>query len=668
MLKRNGRSAPPQTPSTTPLITAPSPTAPSAAPAPAFLPLRRAAAVLALFSGAALTSAAAAQEDFRTYDAATFYKTTSVFGASFSADESKLLMSTDQTGVFNVYAQPIAGGAPTPLTQSDTSANMSVGYFPQDDRVLYMADDGGNEQYHLYVRELDGTVNDLTPGQGLRATFFGWAGDFKNFYVQCNERDPQFMDVYQYDAKTYERTRVFENTDGLSPDGISRDGRWIALSRTNNNADSDLLLFDTTNPSAAPAHITPHTGNVLHEFQDFSPDGSHLLYVSDKDDEFMRVWAYDLKAGSHTMVEQAGWDILASYYSWNGGYRVTLINDDGRSVLKVYDNKNRSLLKLPGFPDGDITSVTFSRSEHNMAFYVNGDTSPSNLFALDLATREHRRLTNTMNPEIDPDHLVQAMVVRYESFDGVSIPALLYRPKQATAAKPAPALVWVHGGPGGQSRIGYSATIQHLVNHGYAVLAVNNRGSSGYGKTFFHLDDLRHGEDDLQDCVFGRKYLESLDWIDGGRIGIMGGSYGGYMVAAALTFTPDAFDVGINIFGVTNWLRTLKSIPPWWASFRDALYAELGNPETDEERLTRISPVFHATNITKPLLVVQGANDPRVLKAESDDIVEAARSNGVPVEYLVFDDEGHGFMNKDNRIKAQEAYLDFLDRYLRGKQ
>jgi dipeptidyl aminopeptidase/acylaminoacyl peptidase len=226
-------------------------------------------------------------------------------------------------------------------------------------------------------------------------------------------------------------------------------------------------------------------------------------------------------------------------------------------------------------------------------------------------------------------------------------------------------MVWVHGGPGGQSRTGYSATIQHLVNHGYAILAANNRGSSGYGKTFFHLDDKKHGEVDLQDIVYAKTYLASLDWVDGERIGIIGGSYGGYMVGAALAFEPEVFDVGINIFGVMNWVRTLTSIPPWWESFKEALYDEMGDPATDGERHRRISPLFHAQNITRPLLVVQGANDPRVLQVESDEIVAAVQANKVPVEYVLFDDEGHGFTKRENRIRASESYVTFLDQYLK---
>ena len=181
------------------------------------------------------------------------------------------------------------------------------------------------------------------------------------------------------------------------------------------------------------------------------------------------------------------------------------------------------------------------------------------------------------------------------------------------------------------------------------------------------MDDKRHGEEDLQDIVHGRKYLESLDWIDGDKVGVIGGSYGGYMVAAALAFEPEAFDVGIDIFGVTNWVRTLESIPPWWESFKESLYDEMGDPATDAERHRRISPLFHTENIVKPTLVIQGANDPRVLQVESDELVAGIQANEVPVEYIVFPDEGHGFRKKSNQISASNAYVRFLDTYLRGE-
>lgn len=197
-------------------------------------------------------------------------------------------------------------------------------------------------------------------------------------------------------------------------------------------------------------------------------------------------------------------------------------------------------------------------------------------------------------------------------------------------------------------------------------LAVNNRGSSGYGKTFYQMDDLNHGDKDLRDCIEGKNWLAKQEVIDSEKIGIIGGSYGGYMTMAALTFAPEEFDVGVNVFGVTNWIRTLKSIPPWCASFKDALYQELGDPfSADSTRLKQISPLFHTQNVTKPLIVLQGAQDPRVLQVESDEIVAGVRSNGVPVEYVLFEDEGHGFVKKENQIEAYGKILEFLDVYLK---
>ena len=196
------------------------------------------------------------------------------------------------------------------------------------------------------------------------------------------------------------------------------------------------------------------------------------------------------------------------------------------------------------------------------------------------------------------------------------------------------------------------------------MLGINNRGSSGYGKTFYVADDQKHGHEPLWDCVEGKKYLASLPYVDPNRIGIIGGSYGGYMVLPALAFQPDVFSAGVDIFGISNWLRTLESMPVYWEPFRVALYKEMGDPVKDKEMLRAISPLFHSDKIRRPLMVLQGANDPRVIKVESDDIVAAVKKNSVPVEYIVFPDEGHGFAKKKNQIEGYSAVLKFLDQHL----
>jgi dipeptidyl aminopeptidase/acylaminoacyl peptidase len=311
-----------------------------------------------------------------------------------------------------------------------------------------------------------------------------------------------------------------------------------------------------------------------------------------------------------------------------------------------------------------IRGVAVSRDDGAVAFYASDGSVPGDLYAGKIGANP-RRLTDALNPSIRRDDLVVPTVVRFKSYDGVEIPGLLYRPHQAKTTKKLPALVLVHGGPGAQAQVGYSALTQALVNHGYVVYDINNRGSSGYGKTFFALDDRKHGEADLGDVVASRAMLAATGYVDPARIGIIGGSYGGYMVLAALTLQPDAFRVGVDLFGISNWPRTLASTPAWWGSFRDALFAELGDPKTDAARLRRISPLFNADKIKVPLIVLQGANDPRVLKVESDEIVAAAKKNGVPVEYIVFPDEGHGFVKKGNEIKGYSAVIQFLDKHLK---
>ncbi|MFL5392983.1 MAG: alpha/beta fold hydrolase, partial [Myxococcales bacterium] len=415
-------------------------------------------------------------------------------------------------------------------------------------------------------------------------------------------------------------------------------------------------------------HITPHQGEVSNQVDGFDPTNAALFLRTDEGSEFAYVRKYVLATGKLEDVEKASWDVMYTTFSWNGKYRVTAINDDGRTVVHLRDGKTDKEIALPKMPEGDITSVSFSRSERLMSFYASSDRSPSNLYVLDFPTGKVTRLTDTLSKEIDPEDLVASEVVRFKSFDGMAVPNIYYKPLDASPEHKAPALVWVHGGPGGQTRKGYSALIQYLVNHGYVVLGINNRGSSGYGKTFFTADDQKHGREPLWDCVEAKKWLSAQPYVDGKKIGIIGGSYGGYMVLAALAFQPEVFDVGVDIFGVSNWLRTLQSIPPYWESFRLALYKEIGDPVKDEAMLKANSPLFHADKIRRPLLVLQGQNDPRVIKPESDEIVDAVKKNHVPVEYVVFPDEGHGFTKKANEVRAYSTTLEFLDKYLRAEK
>lgn len=604
--------------------------------------------------------------DVKQYSIEQFMNTVSIGGSSFSADEKSILFSSNKTGIYNAFTIPVTGGEATQLTASEGNAVFAISYFPTDNRVLYSSDKGGNEISHIYLLNEDGTIKDLTPDENARASFAGWSYDRKSFFFGYTNRNPRNIDYYEMDIETFTPELVYQNDEGYFLGAISRDKRYFAFSKPITEHNSEMYLYDRETKKLK--HLSPHEGDINYSPQSFCPSSKNLYFLTNEGSEFNFLKKYNIETGESETVEQTNWDIWYSYFSYNGKYRVTGINEDGRTVIKIYDMESDKLVKLPNMPGGNITSVNISKSENLMAFYFNGSTSPNNLFVYNFDTKKYTKLTDTMNPEIDPLDLVEAKVVRYKSFDGVEIPAIFYKPKHLKLGEKAPALVKVHGGPGGQARIGYRSTVQYWVNHGYVVIDVNNRGSSGYGKTFFKMDDRKHGSDDLDDCVEAKKFLASTGYVDENRIGIIGGSYGGYMVLAALAFRPEEFTVGVDMFGISNWVRTLESIPPWWEAFKQALYEEIGDPNTDKEYLRSISPLFHADKITKPLMVLQGANDPRVLKVESDEIVEAVKKNNVPVEYLVFDDEGHGFINKANQIKGYQAVLDFLDKYLKGEE
>ncbi|HEV3468563.1 MAG TPA: S9 family peptidase [Pyrinomonadaceae bacterium] len=620
-------------------------------------------AATAQLGGGAGPSKAPAPRAVRRYTIEQFMDTVRIGGSSFSEDEKQVLFHSNKTGIFNVYTVPAAGGEPRQLTNSEKESTYAVTYLP-DGRFIYAYDRGGNENTHLYLREADGRERDLTPGEKTKANFLGWAQDRKSFFFSTNARDPKFFDVYEMALADFKPVLLYRNETGYQVGDISNDKKFIAFGKPNTTVDADIYLYNTATKEMK--HLTPHKGDVNFSPQNFSPDSRHLYYLTDEGGEFRYVARYELATGKTEPVERPSWDVMYTYFSRHGRYRVTATNEDARTVIKIYEAKTGRQVPLPKLPDGDITGVNISPSEARMAFYLNGDRSPSNLYVYDFATKKVTRLTESLNPAIDPADLVDSKVVRYKSFDGMEIPAILYKPHGATAQNRVPAVVLVHGGPGGQARTGYKAQVQFLVNHGYAVLDVNNRGSSGYGKTFFTADDGKHGREPLWDVVEAKKFLKSLGYVDEKKIGIMGGSYGGYMVLAALAFKPEEFAVGVDIFGVSNWVRTLQSIPPYWEPIRKALYKEIGDPSTQLEMLRATSPLFHADKITKPLLVIQGANDPRVIKPESDEIVEAVRKKGGVVEYVVFDNEGHGFTKKANELRANKAILDFLDKHLKG--
>jgi len=606
-----------------------------------------------------------APKEVKQYTIEQLYKSSEVFGGDISGDDKKMLVTSNESGIYNIYEIDIASGQKQAITKSDKESIFANSYVPGTTNIIYNADKGGNEISHLYLRTTSENVKDLTPGKQEKAQFWGWSRDDKSLYYSSNKRDARFFDLYKMDTTKWISHMIYKNDKGFDVSAISPNERYLVLVENLTTSSNNAFLVDQQSGTTKKinADSVEATTNPLK----FSLDNNTLYYLTNDGSEFTYVMKYDIATGKKEKFYEANWDVVYMGISNNEKYRVIYVNEDAHNKLHLFDHVTGKELDFPAIQDGTIQGVNISRDENKMSITVGSSKAPNNMYVYDFNTKELKKLTNSLNPEIQENDLVAGEVVRYKSFDGLEIPAIYYKPHQASANNKAAAIVFVHGGPGGQAGLYYFPLTQYLVNHGYAVLDVNNRGSSGYGKTFFKMDNRDHGNKDLKDVVWGKKYLASLDYIDSSKIAILGGSYGGYMTVAALCFHPDEFKAGVDLFGVVNWTRTLREIPPYWESFRKALYEELGDPNTaDSVRLQQFSPLLHASNIKKPLMVLQGANDPRVQKKESDEVVETVKKNGVPVEYVVFPDEGHGFVKKENEIKGYGQILKFLDKYAKN--
>ena len=599
---------------------------------------------------------------FENYDIEEFFNNVAISGGYFSSSSDKLIYSSNESGIYNIYEVNINNGVASQLTHSEKESFFIRSYVPNSDAFLYSADKGGNEISHLYLQKRDGDVLDLTPGENEKSSFYKWSKDNTTLYYLSNKRDSRYFDLYKMAVRDWKSTLIYENNNNMSVSSISDNEEYLLLSNSITTSENNFFLFEVSSGKVSEISSAPGS----YSSAGFSSENKSFFYITDVGKEFAYLMEYNIGSGDSSVLFETNWDVMYSYLSKSGKYRVIGINEDGKNILKVYNEYENKEIKFPSFEDGDIIGLEFSETENKLRLSVGSSKMPNNLYVYDLNDKSLVKLTNSLNQNIDSKNLVNAKVVRYKSFDGLEIPAIFYKPLQGSKNNKVPALVWVHGGPGGQSRMNFNPLIQYLTNQGYAVLAVNNRGSSGYGKTFYKLDDKNHGEKDLKDCIWGKKWLQELEYIDQERIGIIGGSYGGYMTMAAMTFTPDEFKAGVNIFGVTNWIRTLKSIPSYWEASRKALYDELGDPySADSIRLKKISPLFHASNVKNPVMVLQGANDPRVLQIESDEIVAELKKNKVPVEYVIFDDEGHGFRKKENQLEGYRKIKNFLDYYLK---
>jgi dipeptidyl aminopeptidase/acylaminoacyl peptidase len=583
-----------------------------------------------------------------------------ISGLSFSPDGGKVLVSMDTDGVPNAYALPVDGGRPAQLTRSAKDPVRVVGYFPADERFLYRSGPAGDED-HLFVRELDGKAVELAPGK--TSHFRGWAADGKALWIEIDNRGSQSRDLYKVATAGYEKTLVDRNGSPTSRLArVSPDGRYLVYAESTNDLVRDIRFRDRQ--TGADRTLLAGEGFAVHIPLSFSPDGKGLLTLDDVDSQFRGLVLVDLATGQRRDLLRKSWDLLDARYSPDGKRLAVIAGGDTRSGLELYDAATLQPVALPDLPAlGEVEAVAFSRDGAKLAFLGSGSALPPGIWIYDLARPGAPRRLFGGDTGGDPGGWVEGELTRFKSFDDREITGILYRPRQAPAGRKVPAVVWVHDGPSGQARLGFDPLVQTLVQRGYAVYAVNHRGSFGYGKAFLRLDDRQHGIVDLKDCIAAKGMLAATGWADPARIAIGGVGHGGSLTLSALAFNPQEFAAGVDLFGVADWQRVLNGLP--YNSAEHTVLAEEMGYVVDWQTSLK-SPHDHAGDIVRPLLLVEGARDSLAIPSEAADIAAAMKKKGRTVEEVLLPDAAHEPVLRADRERVYKAAGDFLDRNLKA--
>ena len=575
--------------------------------------------------------------------------------AGFSPDGSKVLVGSNLPGTVQLYRVPSGGGAFVQLT--DHAEPSSGTYMPASDELLIVRDQGGNERTQIYRSPDDGSqeraiVHD--PDHIHRPG--GVTRDGRLLAFTSNTRNGTDFDVYVHDLTTGEERLVFDMGGWCDASGFSPDGRYLAVGRmTERSFDNDLYLVELE--SGEIMHVCPHEEEAVVGVPRWLPDSSGFFFRTDIGRDFCAIARYELATQSYEVVIEDDWDLSVSI-DWQGRHLLVTTNDEGYATLRLHDPATLAVTREVPTPGKGIAGATFSKDGKHIGMTFTSPTEPGDVWTYDIEADTLTRLTTSPNP-VPREVFVEPTVHRFTSFDGESIPAFLYRPHDADGDLPV--VVWIHGGPESQYVPSFNSLVQYFVHRGYAVVAPNVRGSTGYGKRYHRLDDKRKRLDSVRDLEALHAWLEATPGLDASRAALMGGSYGGYMVLAGLAFQPQLWAAGVDIVGISSLVTFLENTAPWRRKFREREYGSL---EEDREFLVEASPITRIDDMRAPLLIIHGANDPRVPLGEAEQIHAALEAKGVTTDLLVYEDEGHGLAKLKNRLDAYPKAADFLDRVL----
>jgi dipeptidyl aminopeptidase/acylaminoacyl peptidase len=596
-----------------------------------------------------------------------FFDNPKISGAAISPDGKRLAFLSSENNRLNIWVCDIGSDlASAKAVTHDTERGIIAYWWTRDSSyILFEQDQGGDENFHLYRADPSNPTAktiDLTPTEGARAQIIDLPRDRPNeALVAINARDKRYFDAYEIDIVSGSSRLLEKNPGDVDAWFADRHGIIRACAAQVGTKTQIRVRDSGSGPFRLLATYSDEESASIHGF---GPDGSFLYVSSARDSNTERLVTLDLKTGKETIIdEDPEYDLSEVIISDQTNELLGVGYNRDRLAYKAFDAQfAQDLRALEKVHHGEIHFRSSTRDEKLWIIAYDSPDDPGATYLYDRVTGQAQFLYRP-RPWLPRDGLAEVKPIKFQSRDGLTIHGYLTLPK-GVEPKRLPTVVVVHGGPWARDDWGYDPETQFLANRGFAALQINYRGSTGYGKRFLHAGDREWGGKMLDDLVDGAEWAVAQGFADRDRLAIYGGSYGGYATLAALAFCPKIFACGIDYVGISNLLTFMKTIPPYWETFRNVMYKRVGNPETDPEFLLSRSPLFAVDKIEVPLLVAQGYNDPRVNHAEAEQIVDALKAKGSPVEYLVKMDEGHGFQNPENRIEFYEKMEAFLKLHL----
>lgn len=552
---------------------------------------------------------------------------------------------------------------------NQTERDIMFYFWLNNSKLAFLQDTGGDENEHLYITDLiSGETTDVTPFENVKTSIVDELIDEPEYIlIQMNKRNPVFFDVYKLNALTEELKLVEENPGNITQ-WITDHSGAVRMATTTDGVNTSLLYRKNGSATFENILTTNFKEGIMPVFFDF--DNKQVYALSNLNRDKMAVVLFDPETAkeTETLFEHDAVDISGIYYSRKRKVITYAKFTTWKTELHFFDDFSKQVfenIKAQISYDAEIYITAKNKAEDIFIVRTLSDKSLGNYYIYDVATEKLTHLAN-VSPWLDPNKLQSMQAIEYSSRDGLKIHGYLTLP--ADAKLPMPVIVNPHGGPWARDEWHFQPDVQFLANRGFAVLQMNFRGSTGYGRIFLESSFKQWGKRMQDDITDGVHWLIEKGIADKNRIGSYGGSYGGYATLAGLAFTPDLYACGVDYVGVSNLFTFMQTIPPYWEPYLEMMYEMVGNPETDKTQFEKTSPVFHADKIKVPLFIAQGAKDPRVVQAESDQMVEAMRNNGVEVKYMVKENEGHGFANEENRFEFYEAMEQFFTEHLLNKK